>query len=131
MGKIIIDSNVFIALARKKDSLHIKAHELMERVKGKHEVWVLNVVVQESATVISMRDGMNAARVFFEECPELIDVEIKLDNELEKLSWTIFLRQQKKGTSFIDCANLALLEKYKLDGILSFDDFYPRNVRVV
>jgi len=53
-----------------------------------------------------------------------------LDLELENNSSKIFEKQSKKGMSFIDCANLAVLEKYKLDGILSFDEFYPKRFRV-
>ena len=41
-----------------------------------------------------------------------------------------FLKQTKKGCSFIDCANLAVIERYKLDGILTFDEFYPKELRV-
>ena len=55
---------------------------------------------------------------------------ILLDLELENNSSKIFEKQSKKGMSFIDCANLAVLEKYKLDGILSFDEFYPKRFRV-
>ncbi|HJZ06235.1 hypothetical protein A2634_02190 [Candidatus Amesbacteria bacterium RIFCSPHIGHO2_01_FULL_48_32] len=130
MGKVLIDANVLIGIAREKDALHARAVELMERMKKGYEVWVLNLVVQEAATVLSMRDGMNQARRFHEGYKDLVDVEIGLDNELEKSAWRVFLMQRKKGTSFVDCANLAVIRKYKLDGILTFDEFYPKEIRL-
>lgn len=51
-------------------------------------------------------------------------IKIHVNEELEDAGWSIFLSQTKKGTSFVDCANLAVIEKYKFDGILSFDGFY-------
>lgn len=130
MGKALIDANVLVAVAREKDASHADAVSLMANIRGKYEIWALNLVIQESATVVSMRDGMDQARIFYEGYTTLVQIEIDLDEELEKLAWKIFLKQQKKGTSFVDCANLAVIEKYRLDGIVSFDMFYPKEFRV-
>ena len=55
---------------------------------------------------------------------------IFVDEEMEKLSWRIFSNQAKKGTSFVDCSNLAVIEKFSLDGIVSFDKFYPKKLLI-
>ena len=59
----------------------------------------------------------------------LIDSNL-IDEDLETMTWKIFKRQTKKGTSFVDCANMAVIEKYKLDGIITFDEFYPKEMMV-
>ena len=59
------------------------------------------------------------AKVFYDGYQDLIDIEIKLEEKLERLAWKIFLKQTKKGTSFVDCANLAMMEMYKLDGVVT------------
>lgn len=129
--KIVLDSNVLVALIKSDDSTHAKAKEIMTRLHNEGNVFVvLNLVVQETATVISMKMGQKEAREFYEKRNSVIDQEIFLDNELEAQAWRIFVKQNKKGTSFIDCANLALMEKCKLDGILSFDKFYPKDILV-
>ncbi|MBI5358130.1 PIN domain-containing protein [Candidatus Amesbacteria bacterium] len=129
--KIIIDSNVLVALYKADDSTHDRAVETARSLHDDGDIFIaLNLVVQETATVISMKAGQKEAREFYQKRLSVIDQEITLDDDLEKLSWNIFLRQNKKGTSFVDCANLALFEKYKLDGILSFDKFYPNSVLV-
>lgn len=130
--KVIVDSNVLIALVKADDSTHLVAKRLVLNLHDKGYVFIaLNLVIQESATVISMKVGQKAAKDFFENRARVIDQEIYLDSDLEKTAWRIFIEQNKKGTSFIDCANLAVIQKYKLDGILSFDEFYPKSLRMV
>jgi len=130
MARAIVDSNVLVAIVRENDELHKKAMGLIKKIKGRYELWVLNLVIQESATVVSMRDGMDAAKVFYSGYENMIDIEVRLDEEVEGMTWEIFLKQKKKGTSFIDCANLAVIEKYKLDGIITFDEFYPKELMI-
>ncbi|OGM12120.1 hypothetical protein A2Z22_03455 [Candidatus Woesebacteria bacterium RBG_16_34_12] len=129
--KLLTDSDFLIANAKKDDPSHKTATSISRKLqKEKTELYCLNLVVQESATVISKRIGMDSARIFYKNIDSIIDKFIILDEELEKLSWEIFLVQRRKGTSFIDCANIAAIKKYKLDGILSFDDFYPKDLRI-
>ena len=48
---------------------------------------------------------------------------------IEEGGWKIFKAQTKKGISYVDCINLAVIQKFKFDGILSFDKFYPRSLK--
>lgn len=129
--KIVLDSNVLVALYKLDDSTHQQAKEITRRLHEQGDTFVvLNLIVQESATVISMKVGQEEAKDFYQKRDRVIDREIALDDALEDQAWKIFLRQLKKGTSFIDCANLAFIEKYKLDGILSFDKFYPKKLLI-
>jgi hypothetical protein len=48
-------------------------------------------------------------------------------DKLETKAWYIFKQQTKKGTSFIDCANIAIYKHFKMDAIFSFDKIYKRN----
>ena len=128
--KFLVDSDFLVGLFREEDPNHVKSMKLMESGYAGEELTALNLVIQESATVLSHRTGMEAVRLFWERFPKLNMTIVPMDEELEKVSWNIFLKQTKKGCSFVDCANLAVVEKYKLDGILAFDDFYPKEVRI-
>ena len=129
--KIVLDSNILVALYKLDDSTHQKAKEITRRLHDQGDVFmVLNLVVQETATVISMKVGQEEAKDFYRKRDRVIDQEIVLDDILEEQVWRIFMKQVKKGTSFIDCANLAFIDKYKLDGILSFDKFYPKKLLI-
>ncbi|MBL7036702.1 type II toxin-antitoxin system VapC family toxin [Candidatus Microgenomates bacterium] len=125
--KYIVDSDFLIAFTNSEDSNHSKSIKIYKHLKDKAELVVLNLVFQESTTVVSKKFGMQMARVFYEKLTKFINTEIKIDEKLEREAWKVFLKQNKKGTSFVDCANLATHKKYKFDGILSFDKFYPKD----
>lgn len=131
MGKVLIDANVLVGLYRPDDSTHEAAVEAVTKIKKEEkQIVILNLVIYEIVTVLSMRVGMDLARKFVKDCKKIVDTEISMNEDLEKRAWEIFLQQKKKGTSFVDCANMAVIEKYKLDGILTFDKFYPKELRV-
>lgn len=127
--KVIIDSNVFIAVFLLEDSLHSRATQLVSELKRTGVVfYTINLVLQESATVLSMRKGMTSARTFYASVHDFVDQTVPFDESVEKESWKIFLSQTKKGTSFIDCAILATARHYCIDKIVSFDRFYPKEL---
>lgn len=129
--KIVLDSNVLVALYKLDDSTHQKAKEITRRLHDQGDIFmILNLVVQETATVISMKVGQKEAKNFYLKRDRVVDQEVVLDYSLEKIAWNIFLKQVKKGISFVDCANLAFIDKYRLDGILSFDKFYPKKLLI-
>ncbi|OGG21443.1 hypothetical protein A3D03_02955 [Candidatus Gottesmanbacteria bacterium RIFCSPHIGHO2_02_FULL_40_13] len=123
--KLLVDSDCLVGALKEGDPHQKVATKLLKSHNEKGDtLYVLNIVLQETATVLSHRTGMIAVRLFFQLLPSLDLSIIKLDDELEKSAWDIFLHQTKKGTSFVDCANLAVCDFYKIDGILSFDEYY-------
>lgn len=127
--KVIIDSNVLVAVFLMKDSLHSRATLLVSELKRQGAVfYAINLVVQESATVLSMRKDMASVRTFYAGVYDFIDRMVPFDESVEKESWKVFLSQAKKGTSFVDCAILASARHYKIDKIVSFDRFYPKDL---
>ncbi|KKS64250.1 MAG: hypothetical protein UV33_C0031G0004 [Candidatus Daviesbacteria bacterium GW2011_GWA1_42_6] len=131
MKRYFVDSDFLVAMFNSKDASHAKAVEISNRLdSGEIELWGSNLIQQESATVVSHRVGMDAVRDFVKRLAVDIDRFVDVDKSLEKHAWGIFLKQTKKGCSFVDCANLAVIQKYKLDEILTFDEFYPRELVV-
>ena len=123
--KVIVDSDLLVALYKPDDTSHKRALSLVTKLKDDGTVFnVVNLVIYESVTVISNRMGMDDSRQFRVGLENFINEVIQFEEKLEEKTWEIFLKQTKKGTSFVDCANLAVIEKYKFDGILSFDRFY-------
>lgn len=131
MKRYFTDSDFLVGVFRQEDANHAKAMKLVEKIgKEEIELWASNLVRQEAATVVSHRTGMGAARLFVGKFDEDIKRQVRVDEKLENEAWKIFLKQMKKGCSFVDSANLAVIEKYKLDGIMTFDDFYPKSIRI-
>jgi predicted nucleic acid-binding protein len=128
--KVLVDSDFLVALARRVDSNHKKAKELLGKLaEAKSEVFLSNLVKFESATVVSKKDGMNAANKFVLYLEKFCKNQIFVDEVLEQVVWKYFLEQRKKGTSYIDCSNVIIQRKYKLDKIVAFDGFYSDEVR--
>lgn len=123
--KLLADSDFLIALARPKDSNHLKAKKLLEKIyKENLDVWISNLVKQESATVMSHKEGMRVVVDFINTIEKAYPNQLFLSERDELKAWKYFLSINKKGTSFVDCSNVVLLDEYKLDKIVSFDKFY-------
>lgn len=126
--KILADSDFLVALYKPDDSNHVKAKRIFKSIENDTTLFSLNLVFQESTTVISKKMGMVHAKNFFELINHLVKSRIDLNQKLEQKAWQIFIKQTKKGTSFVDCANLAVLKEFELDKIASFDKAYPKNL---
>ncbi len=74
---------------------------------------------------MSYKVSQKAAKKFLKTAREKL-VELPLNEEIMVLADKIFLAQNKKGISWIDCLNVAVIKFYKLEGILSFDKFYSK-----
>ncbi|CAN5314959.1 hypothetical protein BH10PAT1_BH10PAT1_1370 [soil metagenome] len=131
MKKLLVDSDFLVALYKVDDFNHKKAKMVFKKLEKDIKLVAINLVFQESATVVSKKMGMNDAKQFLDGLTKLITEKIDLDQSLQIEGWKIFMKQNKKGTSFIDCANLTAAISYKFDGILSFDKFYPKNLTKV
>ncbi len=129
--KLLADSDFLFGLFVPDDFHHKRARQIwMDIIKRDSEVFVLNLAIQETATVLSHKRDQLAAISFVDKLPELKLKMLEIDTSMEEDGWKIFKSQTKKGTSFVDCINIAAIRKYKFDGILSFDKFYPKQFRV-
>jgi predicted nucleic acid-binding protein len=129
--KLLIDSDFLFGLFVPDDLHHKRARQIwIDLVKRECEIFVLKFAVQETATVLSHKIDQHTAISFVDKLPELGLKVLAADVEMEEDGWKIFKAQTKKGTSYVDCVNLAVIQKFKFDGILSFDKFYPKSLRI-
>lgn len=125
--KILLDSDALFALYVASDLHHSKAKEIFEKLLAeKAETLVTNLVLQETATIISYRFGQRQSIDFLESFGKAGIRQIFIGENLTVKTWKIFKSQLKKGTSFIDCANVAIYQEKSVDLIMSFDKFYQR-----
>lgn len=125
--EVLIDSDALFALYVASDIHYQAAREILKGLlKEKAELFVTNLVLQETATVISYRLGQEGARDFLARFNQVNFKQFFINKNLTAKSWQVFKNQTKKGTSFIDCANIAVFKNFKMDEIFSFDKFYQR-----
>lgn len=127
---ILVDSDAFVAMVKKKDTNHIKAKQLYDRLEKLYVSFATtNYVFSEVITVISQKLNHEAAIDFIDsmKSPDCIYNFIWITPEIEEMAIEIFKRQTSKNVSFVDCTNMALIRHDHLDAIFSFDEIYRKN----
>jgi predicted nucleic acid-binding protein len=120
--KILVDTDFLIALIKIDDKNHLKAIDKVQKIK-EAKVFITPFTIPETVTVLFYKVSHTAGKSFLKVARNKLP-ELPLNEEIIASADKIFLSQNKKGTSWIDCLNVALIKYYKLDGILSFDKFY-------
>lgn len=127
---VLVDADVLVALAKIDDSNHKRAVDLSNKLQRAGVNYCFSpFTVAEAATVLSYKTTHQFAKEFLKQIREMDVPVLELPEKYEELPDDWFLKQKKKGTSYFDCYNMALLERYKkqLAAIFSFDFVYNRN----
>lgn len=129
--KLLLDSDILVALAKKDDSNHQKAIGIF-RKNSKATLFISQFCIPEVATVLSYRLSQQAATEFLKSVRKRELNEIQIDKEIRNLTDSIFTSQKSNGISWIDCCNVALMRSISFDALVSFDKFYfKQNIRVI
>ena len=125
--KIVIDSDVLFALYVTSDGHHSEAGVILKKLyTEENEIIASNLVLQETATIISYRISQKQAIDFLKDFERSGIKQFFMGEKLTTKSWKIFREQAKKGTSFIDCTNVVIYQEVGAEMIMSFDKFYKR-----
>lgn len=126
--KLLVDSDAFFSLLVRNDANHRRASILNKKLVSQgQKFFTINLVVFEAATVLSRKMNQQVACLFLENITSGEMEILRIDEIIEKRAGEIFKNQHRKNTSFIDCANMAVMEKLNLPMIFSFDRIYKRN----
>lgn len=123
--KILVDADVLVALVKEDDTNHQKAVKTATKLK-KATLYITPFTIPEATTVLSYKLSQQAAKKFLKNARRRKLIELKLTPSVIRWTDQIFLQQTKKGISWIDCLNIAMVKVHKLNGIFSFDKFYKK-----
>ncbi|MBI3335456.1 MAG: PIN domain-containing protein [Candidatus Portnoybacteria bacterium] len=130
IGNVFVDSNVFIALFNKDDSLHERAVKLWHSLrKRNYRVCVSNFVVSEVITVLSQRVGKEIAIEFAVTMYENERRETSIiysSERIERKALEYIKSIPSKNFSFVDATIFAILELYEMKNLASFDKVFRR-----
>jgi predicted nucleic acid-binding protein len=123
--EVLIDSDAFIAWLRPSDLLHDNARTMFTQLAQQETpVTTTSLVVLETATVLSYREGPGVAKRFL----DLVEAShlpvIHIDAELQQATIELFKSRAVRGTSMVDCANIVVARRLGIPQVLSFDHFY-------
>lgn len=122
--QVLVDSDFWLALFIPGDSNQEAAEKLLNHLSRKETVLITtSLVVGEVATVLSHKLGQKAARDFLGHF-EVQTVHITEQLHERALEW--FVDTTERGTSYVDCANVAVIEKMGIQYICAFDKVYHK-----
>ena len=120
--RILVDADFLVALAKGDDSNHKKAVALAEKLAGSF-FFITQFTIPEATTVLSYKVSQDSAKSFLNETRKMNLIELPFAQNLSESTDSIFNSSNKKGTSWVDCLNIAYVKNFQLDGILSFDKY--------
>ena len=125
--EILIDSDAFVGRFYPDDVHYQQATRIFAQLEqaGK-QIVSTNLVIMETATVLSHRSGQVLARKFLAVLDKTRLPIIHINEKLHQESLSFFKKQDKKGTSLVDCANVVVMRRFAITSIFSFDKFYAR-----
>lgn len=127
---ILVDADALVALVKTNEPNHKKALFISDTLQKKGCTWYVSpFTIAEVVTVISHKVNQVTAKKVLKELRRQNPNLLILKDEHLHLADDWFNKQSKKGTSYFDCYNMALLERYKnqIGAIFSFDGVYKRN----
>ena len=130
MLDILVDADALVALVKTNEPNHHRALSISSALQKKGCIWYISpFTIGEVVTVISHKVNQATAKKVLEELRKQNLNLLTLKDEHIHLADDWFNKQNKKGTSYFDCYNMALLERYgkQLNAIFSFDGVYKRN----
>lgn len=130
MLDILVDADALVALVKTNEPNHKKALSISKALRKKGCSWYISpFTIGEVVTVISHKVNQTTAKKVLKELRKQNLNILVLKDEYINLADNWFNKQNKKGTSYFDCYNMALLERYRkqLNAIFSFDSVYKRN----
>jgi|SRR3989338_2889920 len=122
--RLLVDADFLISIIKEDDRNHSLSIKKIEGLKTSI-VFITPFTIPETVTVLSYKVSHNAAKKFLKEARNKF-IELSLNENIIELADQIFLSQNADGISWIDCLNAAIVRYYKLEGILSYDKFYPK-----
>lgn len=130
MLDVLVDADALVALVKSDEQNHKRALTISRTLQKKSCTWYISpFTIGEVVTVISHKVNQATAKKVLKELRKQNLNLLTLKDKYIHLADDWFNKQSKKGTSYFDCYNMALLERYKnqFNAIFSFDGVYKRN----
>lgn len=129
--EVLVDSGAFVGWIHPADAHYDRVRSIFQKIREARLRMITNSwVVAETATVLSHRSGQVAAKGFLSRLHELDFPIIHIDESLQEDATQIFEQQDRKGTSMVDCGNIAVMRRFDIPKIFSFDRFYKNQPQI-
>lgn len=129
--QVLVDSDAFVGHFFTDDVHHRHSAELFEKFEQSQALLTTtSAVIGETATVLSHRRGQALALHFLNLLDRSQMPIIHIDEQLHRKAIGLFKHQADRGTSYTDCANVAVVQHYSIPLIFSFDQVYVKRFKL-
>lgn len=126
-NQVLVDSDFWIGLYRQQDPHHHSCTQTLKQLVRQHKQPVTtNLVVGETMTVLSHKVSQDLAREFYKDIHSSNIPIYFVDESLDQTAKKLFISLDKKGTSYVDCTNVAVMRAYGFSQILAYDGVYHK-----
>lgn len=124
--QVLVDSDALVGWFVKTDAHHQRARAIFGYLKQRRLTPVVtNLVIAETATLFSRRQGQAQASRFLDFSQKLETVYIT--PELHHKTVQLMQAQTRPKTSFVDMANVVVMREVRIAHIFSFDRVYGKD----
>lgn len=117
---VYIDASFYLSLLNVRDQNHHQAKKLAQKF-SQEQVVTSQIIIGEVLTVGSMRIDKKLTIEFVDQIFQS-DTRIILEQpDLIKQAYQMFKQIKSKNISWADCFSFALIKKFKIEEVLSFD----------
>ena len=114
-----IDASAYLSFLIPTDRNHDKAPHLISRIED--DTMTSYAILGEVLTVGSLRYNRQAAVDFVSDILKGKTTVVMENEELIALAFNVFGKIKDKDVSWVDCYSFAIIEKYQIETIFSFD----------
>ena len=139
---IFLDTSYYVALVNPLDKHTDRANKLLKTLfSGKYgQIFTSPFIMAESGTLIAVRNPSNASK-FITQMKELfigdkkLGIILRSNDEIESSTWELMIKANRNVkkigdvVSWVDCSNIILCRKHKIDYIASFDHHFDPYLR--
>jgi len=119
-----VDTSALLAVLDRDDRNHIKARRRWRSlIEGGATLVCTNYVLLETTTLLQVRFGLQAVRVFQEDVVPLLTIEW-VDAELHQAGMTAVLTAARRRLSLTDCISFEVMRRLGIRNAFAFDRHY-------
>lgn len=122
---VFVDSSFFKALIDKKDDFHNQANSISDTLDlQKAHLMTSNYIVDETATLIRVKCNIELVHDFIEILTQVKRFKVtRINGHDEQIAWTWFWKPWKH-LSFTDCTSFALMKRFDITHVATFDHHF-------
>ncbi len=131
---LLIDTSALVAARNADDKNHDKALDIMIRaLKGEFgKIYISDYIFDEAVTIAYIRTGNKKFAEDIGRFARTRPIIFRFNEPVDfERAWVLYLQYRDKNFSFTDCTNIAIMERYSMETLFTYDSEFKGIVSVI